>query len=68
MHLARAHEGAEVFSATHALFADQSHSIPDNVMALFGLIGAWNYSAETTRSAVGGSPRSGFESASECAN
>jgi len=53
---------------THALFADQSHSIPDNVMALFGLIGAWNYSAETARSAVGGSPRSGFESASECAN
>jgi DNA end-binding protein Ku len=47
---------------------DPSHSIPDNVMALFGLIGAWNYSAETARSAVGGSPRSGFESASECAN
>jgi hypothetical protein len=23
-------------------------------MALFGLIGAWNYSAETARSAVGG--------------
>jgi hypothetical protein len=37
-------------------------------MALFGLIGAWNYSAETARSAVGGSPRSGFESAPECAN
>jgi hypothetical protein len=30
-------------------------------MALFGLIGAWNYSAETACSAVGGSPRSGFE-------
>jgi hypothetical protein len=32
---------------------------------LFGLIGAWNYSAETARSAVSGSPRSGFESAPE---
>jgi hypothetical protein len=48
---------------THALFADQSQSIPDNVMALFGLIGAWNYSAETACSAVGGSSsRSGSES------
>jgi hypothetical protein len=37
-------------------------------MALFGLIGAWNYSAETARPALGGSPRSGFESAPECAN
>jgi hypothetical protein len=37
-------------------------------MALFGLIEAWNYSAATARSAVGGSPRSGFESAPECAN
>jgi hypothetical protein len=37
-------------------------------MALFDLIGAWNYSAETARSAVGGSPRGGFESAPECAN
>ena len=53
---------------THALFANQSHSIPDNIMALFGLIGAWNYSTETARSAVGGSPRGGFESAPECAN
>src|SRR6202023_1621835 len=43
---------------THALFADQSHSFPDNVMALFGRIRAWNYSAETARSAVGGSPSS----------
>jgi hypothetical protein len=42
--------------------ADQSHSIPDNVMALFGLIGAWNLSAETARSAVGCSPRSGSQS------
>src|ERR1700730_8434413 len=42
---------------THALFADQSQSIPDNVVALFGRIRAWNYSAETTRSAVGLLPR-----------
>jgi hypothetical protein len=41
-----------------AASSSQSHSIPDNVMALFGLIGAWNYSAETARSAVGGSPSS----------
>jgi hypothetical protein len=46
---------------THALFADQSQSIPDNLVALFGRIGAWNYSAETARSAVGCSPRSGSE-------
>jgi hypothetical protein len=26
---------------THALFADQSHSIPDNIVALFGRIRAW---------------------------
>jgi hypothetical protein len=31
---------------THALFADQSHSIPDNLVALLGRIRAWNYSAE----------------------
>src|ERR1700722_7997048 len=37
---------------THALFADQSQSIPDNLVALFGRIRAWNYSAETARSAV----------------
>src|SRR6202043_3823560 len=37
---------------THALFADQSHSIPDNIVALFGRMRAWNYSAETARSAV----------------
>jgi hypothetical protein len=37
---------------THALFADQSQSIPDNVVALFGRIGAWNYSGETTRHAL----------------
>src|ERR1700730_15456122 len=37
---------------THALFGDQSHSIPDNIVALFGRIRAWNYSAETARSAV----------------
>ena len=46
---------------THALFADQSQSIPDNLVALFGRIRAWNYSAETARSAVGCSPRSGSE-------
>src|SRR5690242_5945994 len=46
---------------THALFADQSQSIPDNVVALFGRIRAWNYSAETARSAVGCAPRSGSE-------
>src|SRR5580704_4309515 len=41
--------------------ADQNHSIPDNLVALFGRIRAWNYSAETARSAVGCSPRSGSE-------
>jgi hypothetical protein len=46
---------------THALFADQSQSIPDNLVALFGRTRAWNYSAETARSAVGCSPRSGSE-------
>jgi hypothetical protein len=46
---------------THALFADQSHSIPDNIVALFGRMRAWNYSAETARSAVGCSPCSGSE-------
>src|ERR1700732_3481911 len=46
---------------THALFTDQSQSIPDNLVALFGRIRAWNYSAETARSAVGCSPRSGSE-------
>src|ERR1700761_7581878 len=39
---------------THALFADQSQSIPDNVVALFGQIRAWNYLADSARSA--GSP------------
>jgi hypothetical protein len=29
-----------------ALFANQSHSIPDNLVALLGHIHAWNYSAE----------------------
>src|SRR5580700_7150389 len=38
---------------THALFADQSQSIPDNLVALFGRIRAWNYSAET-RTICGG--------------
>src|SRR5260370_14676388 len=50
---------------THALFADQSHSFPDNLVALFGRIRAWNYSAETARSAAGCSPRSGSESTPE---
>src|SRR5258706_10087564 len=36
---------------THALFADQSHSFPDNLVAMLGQIGAWNYSADTARSA-----------------
>src|SRR6202043_1188676 len=36
---------------THALFADQSHSFPDNLVALLGQIGAWNYSADTARAA-----------------
>ena len=31
------------------------------LVALFGRIRAWNYSAETARSAVGCSPRSGSE-------
>src|ERR1700687_3909179 len=38
---------------THALFADRSHSFPDNVVALLGYIRAWNCSAEPARSAVG---------------
>jgi hypothetical protein len=29
---------------THALFADQSHSIPDNLVALLGAIRAWHCS------------------------
>jgi hypothetical protein len=29
---------------THALFAGQSHSIPDNLVALSGAIRAWNCS------------------------
>ena len=32
---------------THALFAGQSHSIPDNVMALLGQLRAWNCSLGT---------------------
>src|SRR3984893_5594956 len=36
---------------THALFADQSHSFPDNLEALLGQIRAWNYSAGPARSA-----------------
>src|SRR5205823_12311649 len=37
---------------THALFADQSHSIPDNLMTLLRHHRAWNSSAETTPSAL----------------
>src|SRR5580693_2297278 len=47
--------------------ADQNHSIPDNLVALFGRIRAWNYSAETARSAVGCSSRSGSETVAELA-
>jgi len=36
---------------THALFADQSHSIPDNLKALLSHSRAWNCSAETARAA-----------------
>src|SRR5438045_4186234 len=32
---------------THALFADQSHSIPDNLVALLGAVRAWNCSLNT---------------------
>jgi hypothetical protein len=35
---------------THALFADQSHSIPDNLVALLGAVRAWNYSGRTLQS------------------
>src|SRR5262249_15840900 len=38
---------------THALFADQSHSIPDNLMALLSRSRAWHCSPETSRSAAG---------------
>src|SRR6516162_1649854 len=37
---------------THALFADQSHSIPDNLMALLSHIRAWSCSVEIARSAM----------------
>src|ERR1700720_711756 len=50
---------------THALFADQSHSFPDNLVALLGGNRAWNYSAETARSAVGCSTCSGSERSTE---
>jgi hypothetical protein len=35
---------AAVGDPTHALFADQSHSIPDNLVALLGAIRAWHCS------------------------
>src|SRR5438477_12573505 len=34
---------------THALFADQSHSIPDNLMALLGAVRAWHCSGKAAR-------------------
>src|SRR5258708_30326233 len=37
---------------THALVAAQSHSFPDNIVALFGPIRAWNCSTE-----INGPPR-----------
>src|ERR1700736_6748260 len=38
---------------THALVAQQSHSFPDNLVALLGRSRAWNCSGETARSAIG---------------
>src|SRR6516162_7875698 len=38
--------GGAAGDPTHALFANQSHSIPDNLVALLGHSRAWNYSAE----------------------
>jgi hypothetical protein len=38
---------------THALVAPQSHSYPDNLVALLAGIRAWNCSAPNARSAVG---------------
>src|ERR1700676_893000 len=37
---------------THALVAEQSHSFPDNLVALLGKIRAWNCSAENASLAV----------------
>src|SRR5689334_928961 len=34
---------------THALFADQSQSIPDNLMALLGAVRAWHSSGKAAR-------------------
>src|SRR5260370_19879799 len=45
--------GGAAGNPTHALFADRSHSFPDNVVALLGYIRAWNCSAQPARSAVG---------------
>ena len=39
---------------THALFPNQSQSIPDNVVALFGRIRAWHCSAGRDRTIAGG--------------
>src|ERR1700731_4118665 len=43
--------GGAAGDPTHALFADQSQSIPDNLVSLLGQIRAWNYLADTARSA-----------------
>ena len=37
-------EAATAGDPTHALFAHQSHSIPDNLVALLGAVRAWNCS------------------------
>jgi hypothetical protein len=39
--------GGAAGDPTDALLADQSHSIPDNLVALLGHSRAWNCSAET---------------------
>src|SRR6201982_1957026 len=48
---------------THALFSGQSHTIRDNVMALFGAIRAWNCSAANL-ARTGGFRQCGTESQS----
>src|SRR5215472_16156646 len=39
------HQQLRLFFATHALFAEQSHSIPDNLVALLRHSRAWNCSS-----------------------
>src|SRR6185369_14695203 len=38
--------GGSAGDPTDALLADHSHSIPDNLVALFGALRAWNCSAD----------------------